>query len=66
VVNPSGNPMYVNSEFVRLCYVLYLRRNPDPVGFNGWLNSLNQDNDYNRVIRGFITSPEYRARFIQP
>jgi len=58
--------MFVNSEFVRLCYVLYLKRDPDPGGFNVWLNQLNQDNDYNRVISGFLTSTEYRARFGQP
>ncbi len=66
VVNPSGNPAFNNAEFVRLCYVLYLRRDPDPAGFNGWLAQLNATNDYNNVIKGFITSTEYLSRFGQP
>jgi hypothetical protein len=66
VVNQSGNPPFNNSEFVKLCYRLYLRREAEPAGFNSWLNLLNQANDYNAVIKGFITSAEYLGRFGQP
>jgi hypothetical protein len=66
VVSPSGNPAFNNTEFVKLCYRLYLRREPSPAEVNVWLSQLNQANDYNAVIKGFITSTEYRARFGQP
>lgn len=66
VVNPGGNPPFNNAEFVRLCYVLYLHRNPDPGGYNQWLNILNSTGDYNRIIKEFVTSTEYLARFGQP
>jgi hypothetical protein len=66
VVNPSGNPAFNNAEFVKLCYRLYLRREPSPAEVTGWLSQLNQANDYNAIIKGFITSTEYRGRFGQP
>lgn len=67
------NPMYV-----LLCYMGYLRRNPDDspnfndlTGFNFWLNSIN-DQTFNggnpnqarqEMIRAFIVSTEYAQRF---
>ena len=61
-----------NREFVRQCYLTYLRRacDPevcDPEGFNFWVNKINSrlpslDADYNEMIRAFLNSIEYRAR----
>ena len=69
---PGVTPDFNNGEFVRMCYLTYLRRNPnDPPdytwdGYNFWLGILNADNDINRLIRDFINSAEYRARFDHP
>lgn len=62
-----------NREFVRRSYYAYLGRTCDPEvcdasGFNFWVNKLNArlpsiDADYNEMIRAFLVSTEYRARF---
>ena len=61
-----------NSAFVLMQYFGYLQRNPDEApdtdmrGFNFWLGKLNQFNgDYVKadMVKAFITSSEYRARF---
>ena len=63
-----------NRAFVLMQYFGYLRRNPDAApepglnfnGYNFWLGKLNQFNgDYigAEMIKGFITSGEYRGRF---
>ena len=55
--------------FVLTQYFGYLRRDPDPVGFNFWLGKLNDFNgDYIRaeMVKAFISSIEYRQRFGQP
>jgi Subtilase family/Domain of unknown function (DUF4214) len=69
------NPMYV-----LLCYMGYLRRNPDDApnfndlgGFNFWLDKLNDQTfaggnpelARHEMIRAFITSPEYGERFFK-
>lgn len=60
-----ASPNY-NSSFVKHCYWNFLARQPDTGGFNFWLNALNSSGDYNGVVQGFITSPEYRSRFGAP
>lgn len=62
--NP-GTPEY-NQEFVRQCYLVFLRRNPDSGGFNAWLNYFNSTGDEHGVVHGFIYSDEYWRRFGQP
>ncbi|HEV2762021.1 MAG TPA: DUF4214 domain-containing protein [Pyrinomonadaceae bacterium] len=64
---------YQNREFrpafVHMQYLGYLRRDPDEAGFNFWLNKLNEFNgDYHaaQMVRSFIVSGEYRARFGTP
>jgi hypothetical protein len=67
-----GTAQY-NREFVRQGYYAYLRRDCDPevcdaAGFNFWVGKLNsrlpsRDADYNEMIRAFLVSGEYRARF---
>jgi hypothetical protein len=66
--NPPGvSPDFDNREFVRLCYVIYLQRDPDQAGWDHWTNDL--DNDiangvgYDHLIKAFLVSPEYRGRF---
>ncbi|HEV7892871.1 MAG TPA: FG-GAP-like repeat-containing protein [Pyrinomonadaceae bacterium] len=58
-----------NAAFVRMEYFGYLRRTPDPAGFDFWLKKLNDFNgDYRRaeMVKAFLSSTEYRARFGQP
>jgi hypothetical protein len=51
--------------FVFMEYIGYLRRNPDQDGFNHWLGKLKQFGNFvdAEMVRAFIVSPEYRARF---
>jgi hypothetical protein len=49
---------------VSIQYFGYLRRDPDPVGYQNWVQTLNQNpNDIHHMIFGFIYSDEYRERF---
>jgi choice-of-anchor B domain-containing protein len=54
--------------FVLMEYFGYLRRDPDEVGYNFWLDKLN---DFNgnfveaEMVKAFITAAEYRQRFGQ-
>jgi hypothetical protein len=67
LVNPPGSPTtYNNHQFIRYCYRIYLRREPDASGWAFWENDLNRDNDYKRIERAFLVSGEYRNRFHQP
>jgi hypothetical protein len=57
-----------NSTFVMMEYFGYLRRDPDDSGFNFWLNKLNEHNgnfENADMVKSFIVSGEYRARFGQ-
>jgi len=59
VTNKEHNP-----AFVYMQYVGYLRRAPEPEGYNNWLNYLDSHpNDFREMVRGFMDSVEYRARF---
>jgi hypothetical protein len=62
----------INRSFVQMEYFGYLRRNPNAMpdmdfsGYNFWLNKLNAfGGNYitSEMVRAFITSSEYRARF---
>jgi hypothetical protein len=65
--NPPGTPPdFNNTEFVRLCHVLYLRRDPSQAEMDFWIGPLNETNDYDYVLKGFINSGEYRDRFEPP
>jgi hypothetical protein len=58
-----GNQFF-NRAFVSMQYFGYLRRDPDTVGFQNWLNTLNADpNNFRHMIFGFLFSTEYRQRF---
>ena len=61
-----------NAAFVEMQYFGYLRRNPqdapdnDLVGFNYWLNKLNEfGGDFRRaeMVKAFLSSTEYQQRF---
>jgi hypothetical protein len=55
-----------NEAFVMMEYFGYLRRDPDPSGYQFWLDKLNQfDGNFERaeMVKAFIVSGEYRQRF---
>jgi hypothetical protein len=55
-----------NEMFVMMEYFGYLRRDPDPSGYDFWLNKLNQfggNFEQAEMVKAFIISGEYRARF---
>ncbi len=53
-----------NPAFVYMQYVGYLRRDPEPKGFNDWLTFLNANpTNFREMVRGFMDSTEYRNRF---
>jgi hypothetical protein len=54
-----------NSAFVLMQYFGYLRRDPDPAGYDFWLSVLNsqQANNFQSMVCAFITSAEYQRRF---
>ena len=55
---------FFNRGFVSMQYFGYLRRDPDSIGFQNWVNTLNADpSNFRHMIFGFIYSTEYRNRF---
>ena len=53
-----------NQAFVAMQYFGYLRRTPEPDGYNAWLNFLNANPTESRtMVNGFVNSAEYRLRF---
>lgn len=65
-LNNPGSPEY-NQEYVRLCYVSFLQRQPVGGEEQGWINYINSHPwDYNTLVGGFINSQEYRLRFGPP
>ena len=57
-----------NAAFVQMEYFGYLLRDPDPDGYAFWLGKLNFFGDWvnAEMVKSFIKSPEYRARFGAP
>ena len=55
---------FFNRGFVTMQYFGYLRRDPDTIGFQNWVDTLNADpSNFRHMIFGFIFSEEYRNRF---
>jgi hypothetical protein len=55
---------FIIPSFVDMEYKGYLRRDPDTVGYNNWIDTLSANpNDYRHMVFGFIYSTEYRSRF---
>jgi uncharacterized protein DUF4214 len=66
IEHPAFDAKVFNEAFVTMEYFGYLRRDPDPDGFQFWLAKLNQFNgDFVKaeMVRAFISSTEYRSRF---
>ena len=57
-----------NAAFVQMEYFGYLLRDPDDGGYAFWFGKLNHFGDWvnAEMVKAFIKSPEYRARFGQP
>jgi hypothetical protein len=53
------------NAFVGMQYYGYLRRKPDPAGFNSWLSVL-QAGNVRTMVDGFLNSVEYKLRFGPP
>ena len=73
--HPTLAQQEVNPAFVLMEYFGYMRRNPDAAtdaNFDGWQFWLNKLNQFNgnfvnaEMVKAFIVSTEYRARFGQP
>jgi hypothetical protein len=65
--NEATNAQF-NRAFVAVQYFGYLRRTPDPTGYQAWLNVLNNSTIDPQarprlMIDGFMNSTEYRFRF---
>jgi len=55
---------FFNRGFVTMQYFGYLRRDPDTIGFQNWVDALNADpTNFRHMIFGFIFSTEYLNRF---
>jgi hypothetical protein len=55
---------FFNRGFVTMQYFGYLRRDPDTIGFQNWVDALNADpTNFRHMIFGFIFSTEYLTRF---
>jgi len=54
-----------NPAFVLIEYFGYLQRDPEPGGYQFWLEVLNnrEPNNYRAMVCAFITSEEYQQRF---
>ena len=70
--NAEFTPRELNRAFVLMQYFGYLRRDPDAApdtdftGYNFWLQKLNEfGGNYveAEMVKAFISSTEYRARF---
>jgi hypothetical protein len=67
VESPVVERKEFNPAYVAMQYFGYLKRDPEPGGFNAWLNYLNANsNDFRTMVNGFVNSKEYRSRFGQP
>jgi hypothetical protein len=53
-----------NRAFVAMQYYGYLRRTPEPGGYQDWLNAINANPaDVRNMVNGFMNSEEYKRRF---
>ena len=63
VESPELEVKEFDPAFVAMQYYGYLRREPEPEGYNAWLTYLRaHPGDYKTMVWGFVYSPEYRNR----
>ena len=62
---PAFKDAEYNPAFVLTEYFGYLRRNPEPEGYDFWLNVLDnrEAGNFRGMVCSFITSTEYQKRF---
>jgi hypothetical protein len=64
VEHPDVDAKEYNGAFVAMQYYGYLRRAPEPTGYQAWLTYLNaHPTDFRTMVNGFVNSVEYRLRF---
>ncbi|MEJ7615765.1 MAG: S8 family serine peptidase [Pyrinomonadaceae bacterium] len=62
--SPEVSNRFYNEAFVAMQYFGYLRRDPEPAGFNDWLRVINANPaDARTMVNGFAASTEYQLRF---
>jgi len=67
VEHPDVDAVEYRGAFVAMQYFGYLRRDPEPDGFNAWLNYLDSHpEDFRTMVHGVMNSVEYRLRFGAP
>jgi hypothetical protein len=54
------DPHDYDEAYVRAHFFGYLVRDPDPAGFNFWLDVLSRNKDYRSLSRSFLESEEYK------
>jgi subtilisin family serine protease len=64
VESQAVSDRFFTRAFVSMQYFGYLRRDPDSVGFQNWVDTLTADpSNFRHMIFGFLFSTEYRQRF---
>jgi uncharacterized repeat protein (TIGR01451 family) len=64
VEHPDVDAVEYNGAFVAMQYYGYLRRAPEPAGYEAWLTYLNaHPTDFRTMVNGFLNSVEYKLRF---
>ena len=64
VEHPATSEKFFRPGFVAMQYFGYLRRAPEPTGYEAWLNYLNANpTDFYTMVNGFLYSVEYVQRF---
>jgi hypothetical protein len=64
VENVAFKQSQYNTAFVLTEYFAYLRRDPDPEGYEFWFRALNNDRgSYPGMVCAFVSSREYQLRF---
>lgn len=64
IETPEVSAKFYDRGFISMQYYGYLRREPEPAGFQFWQQKMIETNhDYRFMVGGFINSDEYRLRF---
>jgi len=48
-----------NEEFLHILYRAFFNRDPDAVGYTGWINTINDGSDRATILEGFLNSQEF-------